>query len=479
MRTSWLGLELSLRALQTQQAAINVTGHNIANANTPGYSRQGVRLTTTAPLDSNPGSGHSGMIGTGVQVADVSRYRDAFLDRTYRLRNGENGAAEQWVRAYDQLEAIFREPSQSGLRSQVDRFWNALQSVANNPAEAGTRAEVVEAGKALVATIHDIAGQLKGLQESLDESLVAKVGDVNRALVDVAALNQQIFIARAKGQSPNDLLDKRDTLLDTLARLTGATSMELSNGQVAVSIDGKPVVQGVTLATFNVQQNPDGSHWIEWEADGSNVTFLGGELGAIQGARDTLIPQYADYLTTWAKTFVGKFNTQHQAGYYQDPALGVQAGADFFSHTPAATGIEYLKSLGVAVEPWQVAAAAYNTALDDDSGNAWALLELLNEPNLVAHPDLNPAGSSLQGFYTALISELGVAARHSRSVQETTTLQLDQAGNQRLSDSGVNIDEEMIQLIRYEHAYAAAARVLNTTDELLNTLVNRVGLVGR
>nr|PZN39825.1 MAG: flagellar hook-associated protein FlgK [Bacillota bacterium] len=480
MRTTWLGLEIALRGLQAQQVAINTTGHNVANTNTPGFTRQGVRMVATEPLSNGSSRITAGMIGTGVEVNKIQRIRDEFLDYHYRLRSAANGEASQWVRVFDQLEDIFREPSDNGFRAQMDRFWDAMQSLFNDPSAPATRAEVVESARGLMDAIRDTAQRLEDLHAALNDELVTRINDINRMLVELAELNRDIAFAQARGEEANDLMDRRDLLADELARIAGARVYMSKNGMYAVSIGGRLVLQGELIQGFDLQDvDGDGDQDIVWVADNQPVTITGGELAAIQKARDETIPTYISYLETWTRALIDNFNAQHRAGYFKDAAGNPQTGQDFFSANAAATGLSYLKSVAVIAEPWQVAAAGDPNVYHDDASNVQELLKVLENPALVVHPDLSPGGTSLQGFYRTLIAELGVTARHARAMETTTEMQLDQANNQRLSVMGVNLDEEMTRLIQYQHAYGAAGRLMTAVDEMLDVLVNRVGLVGR
>lgn len=480
MPSAWLGLEIGLSGLRANQRALDVTGHNVANANTKGYSRQAVRLTAQYPLDL-PVASQPGQVGQGVRILPNTRYRDAYLDLQYRRQAASHAQEDKWVAIFDQLEAIFAEPSENSLQSHLTRFWDALQELSNRPSEADARAQVVESAKTLVLVIQSLDRQFADLVRSLDDELVARTQEVNELAAEVASLNEQILKVEVTGQTAHDLEDRRDVALDRLAELTGATWTVDEQNQVAVyvpSVAGgsHQLVRGFTADPLQVTlDTTTGLHTL---SPASNPTasfgYAGGELGAVQAGRDQVVPRYWGYLETLVTRLVAEFNLQHQAGFRPDGSLG----GDFFQAVYRAPGRLELQKLRVLVSPSEVAAAASTPVMEGDAGNAVQLVAVMDRA-IITDPLTGTTPVGIDEFYRAFVGQLGIEGRQRRSAEETFRFQLEQADSLRKSESGVSLDEEMTRMIQYQQAYSAAARMITTVDELLDVLINRTGTVGR
>lgn len=486
MPSQWLGLEIGLSGLRASQRALDVIGHNVANANTKGYSRQAVHLTAQYPLNV-PEASQPGQLGQGVRILPNIRYRDAYLDLQYRRQAANHGYAEGWVRVFDQLEGIFSEPNENGLQTQFTRFWDALQELANRPSATDARAQVVEAGRTLVLVVQGLDRQLRDLSQSLDDELVLRTQEVNELAAEIASLNEQIVKVQATGQTAHDLEDRRDLALDRLAELVGATWTVDGQNLVTVYVPdtargSHALVHGFKVDT--VQASIDGTtgrHVFSWTSDpNTTFSFASGKLGALHAARDEAVPRYWGYLETMVRELVTRFNAQHIKGYLPD---GTQGGV-FFKVVTTSSGNLDLQKLSLAVGPDGVAAAGpppwgSSVPPESDGRNAAALAQLVQDPIIQNHPLTGSGDATLDEFYRAFVGQLGIEARYYRGAEETFRALLQQAENQRKSESGVSLDEEMTRMIQYQQAYSAAARVITTMDEILDTLINRTGVVGR
>lgn len=485
VRSAWSSLEIARRGLQASQTAIDLTGRNVANASTKGYSRQTLAHTAMPPYNVPLGQA-TGQIGTGVTAFTAVRYREEFLDQQYRIRVAQGAAEETWVRVLEQVEQVWGEPGSAGLQTYLNRFWDALKGLAARPAEPDARVQVIETGRALVNTVQEMARTLSDLRKDLDTTLGVKAAEINNIAEAIAGLNQQIMVADTAGLQPNDLRDKRDLLLDQLARLAGATWVHQADGQTTVYINSQALVVGRNVSRIEVNRDSaTGLADLMWEGLNMPVTFRSGELSALLRARDEAIPnQYMDYLETLMGNLTREFNAIHSAGYYPlEPAqaVGTNTGENFFTVTyldPPANTRANLSSLAVAIASGRVSAAENPDASFLDGGNAVKLGDVLNSP-IITHPLTGAQPVSIMDFHRAVVGQLGLEAQRHRTNQANLELQVQQADNMRQSISGVSLDEEMTRLVEFQHSFSAAARLASVADELLDVLINRVGVVGR
>ncbi len=257
MRSSFSGLDIAYRALQAQQQAIDVINQNIANANTPGYSRQIADLAATPPytIPALNRDASAGQMGTGVAVTDIQRARSSFID--YQIR-GESQTQGQWGKmrdALNQVEVVFDEPSDSGLNSLLSKFWQSWQDLANNPQDDGARRALVEQAQSLAVSLNSKYSQLTAIQQDLDRQITLGTQNVNQLAQQIASLNVSIAQVEASGQQANDLRDKRDLLLDQLSKTMGVTYYENSDGMVNVFLGGRQLVYRDKAETLSTSVN--------------------------------------------------------------------------------------------------------------------------------------------------------------------------------------------------------------------------------
>ncbi len=491
MGLSFLGLEIARRALLASRQAMDVIGHNVANANTPGYSRQRAELRTTPPFPEVTSLDHRqvGQLGTGVEVAAANRLRDLFLDRQYRDQAGAAGRWDTREQVLSEVEAIFNEPSDMSLRSALYRFWNAWAELANNPESLAARQVVVQQGVALVEAFQHVDRQLKALGDNLNAGVETKVKEVNVLAERLAALNAQIGAAVGAGLAPNDLLDQRDLALDQLARLVPIAVVYGDDGRVRVTVDGTPLVEeGQANPLAVVADAANGNLWaVRWRDFNTSLTVAGGELGAYLELRDATVASYRTQVADLAWSVANAVNSVHAAGYDLGNPGNPVAGNDwenfFIDPTAGATppGLPATRSQFVlerlAVNPALLVdvrrLAASQGGAPGDGSNALAVAGLRRQL-------LSDLGNMTpDDFYRGLIGRLGTEAAEARRLKESQEVLVQQIDNQRQSVAGVNLDEEMVDMIRYQHAFNAAARLVNIMDDVLDTVINRMGLAGR
>lgn len=474
MRPTFFGIDIARRALQAQQRALDVVGHNIANANTPGYSRQVAVQTTTQPFTypSRHMPTSAGQVGTGVQITAIKRVRDEFIDM--QLRN-ETESAGRWQARRDalhQVELIFLEPSDLSLRSAMDQFWQSLQDLHQHPESDAARAVVRERALSLTATFQHVHKQLTDLRLDLNHLAKLEVERINSLTERLADVNSQIFRIVNSGQEPNDLLDRRDQLLLELSELVDIHVVIQDNKMANVSIGGLSIVNGDTATKLRAEEDPanDDLVTIRWGNTDREVPLTNGRLAGIFEARDELVAGYLESLDTLAATLIEKFNEVHSAGYTlgdHDPA-DQPDGGQFFTGTGAAD-----IGLHSAILENLANIAASGTGAPGDGSNALALA------NVYTTEIDELSGVTMRDYFNSLISSIGVAAQKANNMVESQALLVEHLHNRREGISGVSLDEEMVDMIRFQQAYAAAARIVTAMDEALETIISRMGIVGR
>jgi flagellar hook-associated protein 1 len=451
---SYAGLQTALSGLEAAQAAIDTTGQNIANANTPGYSRQRVVQTENNPLTIPALSsitGQGSQVGLGVDITTISRVRDQFLDSQYRAQNTNTSANNTTSTLLGQVQAALNEPSSSGLSSALNEFWTAWSGLQNNPTDQGAMQAVLGAGGTVAQSLNTLSGELTTLESQVtgqyntltDPTSGPVASDANA----IAALNVQISQAQTSGLDANTLLDQRDALIDDLSQYSNVYVTQQPGGMVNVSFgnaaktaaggtaDATPLVNG---ASVNLAAN----------VTDANLSGAGGTLGSLLGLYDSTtgtgkIASYLTQLDGVANRLVSSVNT-------------AIASAD----TAGATAPPFFSTSGVTA-----ATIAVNPSLTASSTPYTAA-----EAGSVA----NLSGKAADQAYNAFVTQIGGDVHSAQSAQQTAQSLLSAMGNQRQSISGVSLDEEMTNLIQYQQAYQASARVMNAIDATLNTLINQV-----
>lgn len=488
MTSTFHGIEVSKRGIFAQQTALNTTAHNVSNANTPGYTRQRVNLqaTNAIPVPSLQSSTAVGQLGTGVEANGIQRLREIYLDNQYRSQNKHFGYYEAKQSGLSQIEDILGEPSDTGLQSVMDRFWQSWEDLSQNPQEASTRAVVVERGMAVADTFSSIYTQLSELQNNLDEELKTKVQDINSIATQIADLNSQISKLVPSGYQPNDLYDKRDLLIDKLSKMTDTQITNGTNGMINITIDGQPLVNGQTSVQMLATENQT-TGLVDITIGGAAFTPQSGSLAGVYEARSVDIPNMVNQLDILATNFARELNNVHREGvsitslnagsttksdipFFVDAADPTKdpTGANKLRVNPLITG--NLNNIATA-KPGNTATGDGSNALDI-SKIKYQTISIKNLDGTVA------ATTNLDDFYRYTVSDLGTQSQEAKRQAENTELMTGQIDSQRQSVSGVSIDEEMAEMIKYQNAYSSSARMMTTIDEVLDKLINGMGRVG-
>ncbi len=463
-------LETAFRGLMAQQRAVDTANHNIANANTPGFARQRVSLVPSAPytVPAFNRSGLAGQVGTGVLVANITRIRESVFDLQFRVQSQALGESATLVDAYSQIEAVFNEPTSAGLGALLDRFWRAWQVVSNQPEDLAARAALVQDATTLATNLNRMRTQLQELQSDAVVKLRLQVSEVNSIAQRVAALNQQIVAALATGQTPNDLMDQRDLLLDKLASFTGATLRTLPNGAINIYLGGYPLVDQEQAFPLAVNVT-GGTASVLWHGTNSPVALERGSLQALLTLHNTVFPSLVQKLEAIRDALANEVNALHTTGYGLTDPAGPPPGRSFFVVT---AGGDLVVEPTIVADP-QLIAAADAAGEPGNNAIARAIAELRSK--LV----LNGNTATINDFYNTLVADIGGAAQTARVTRDNQQALVDAIDRQRKEIMAVSLDEEMANLIKYQQAYSAAARAITAVDQMLDRIINGMGIVGR
>lgn len=494
------------RGLLASQMALNTVNHNIANANTEGYSRQRVNLEAfhpyTAP-SSNTQDVRSGQLGQGVTVESVTRVRDTFIDGQFRLENSILGMNTNIRNSLQQLEGILGEPSNAGINGSLQGFFDAAQELSLNPESIAVRQDFLQHAVDLVTIFQQQGNQLAGLQRNLVgdpavpgsfdiSQLAIHVGDANNKLEEIAALNSEILTVLASGAQPNDLFDRRDVLLDELSKIVDISAVETPNGQVTVRIAGQLMVRGVTLVdTLEVIPNPgpvpdqdtqpslvqtvNGGFDIINNAAPDTITY-GTIKGIVEVAgrstTQTTVRGILEKLDLLLGTIATEINNLHLSG--RDLNGNVPAAGDPVFELVAGPGLDifnYRVDPDLLNDPRLLAAAEGPPAPylgTGDGENALAMAQLRDGA-------FAPLGNSgFVDFFNGVISRLGIDTRTFRNRSDNQEIVISSLDLRRKSISGVNMDEELVDLVRFQRAFEASSRAIKTFNEITQTIINMV-----
>jgi len=457
-----VSLNTGVTGLMAAQTAMDTAAHNIANASTDGFSRQRVDFQAIPP----PISAYSGMpgqnIGLGVDATNINRIRDLLLDGQYRQTNALDQQYTAQSSALQQLQALLNEPGDTGLQAQLANFFNAFRDLSGQPESLAARSAAIQQGQTLATAFNRVHNLLVQQQQDLDTGVVSLVAQVNSDAQQIAALNAQIKIAMVSGAQPNDLMDQRDLLLDKLAGLAGTVSTIQPDGSVTVTLGGQTLVAGNTANALTTVPDPSNNNLskIIWQATSAPATVPSGQIAGTLAARDGNVAQMIGNIDALASNLISAVNAAHAAGYGLDNSTGLP----FFTGTDAAT---------IAVNPTLVGSPQSLATSDQPNqpGNGNAATNIANVQSALI---MSGGTATLDDFYRTTIATLGVATQQAQTLQKNQDALVKQIDNQRQSVAGVSIDEEMTNLQKAQHAYEAAARVVEISDSMLDTLINHM-----
>lgn len=457
-------LNTSLSSLYAQRRGMDVVGQNVANANTDNYTRQRVAMQSvgaaTVPAIFSTWNG----TGAGVTVASVERMRDTFLELRAQSQHASVEQGKVATASLADIEKLLGEPSDTGLQRALAELWSAFGDIANAPQDLAARSQLLQRATAVTDWMHGTSGRLDSQWSAQHTTLNAIVREVNTAATSVAQLNEAIRRADLGGSQANELADQRDALVMRIAELSGAESRGGDDGSIDLYVGGTALVRGGLAETLAVSGpalmadamstgTPVGLVWPGY--NGQAVTGLGGRAAGLATSMNDTLPQWQQRLDQVASSLVTEVNAVHTGGFDLD---GLAGG-------PLLSG-STTRDIAVAVtNPRSIAAAATPGTLDGT--NAAALADLA----------LSATGPDTR--FRQLVTDLAVSTAAASNRMASQNFVLAEIDGARESQAGVDIDEEMTNMLAFQRAYEGASRMLTAVDQMLDQLINRTGLVGR
>ena len=449
--------------VEAAQAGIQVTGHNISNANTEGFHRRRLNLSPVAPP---PGSGGVVRLG-GVQVDGSRRVVDTLLDKQVTAALGSEAKAEARQNLLLQVEQAAAKIGNDGLSSTISALFTKFSALSTNPQDTTVRDELLAVAKQLVQKFNQAASDLDKVADGADKDVKTSVDQINVITAKIAALNKDIRAAEASGQEASDLRDRQGKLMNDLAGLAGATSFSDGAGMMSVLLGSSVIVQGANTIKLGVTPSTsyNGMYRVDLINGASTIDITtritNGKLGGILDVRDNVIPGFETRVDTLAYDLATNVNTQHQAGYGLD---GLN-NRNLFAAPASATNYAVSMALDGNITTARLAASSTSTGVPGNNINALALADLRTN---------NLAASSSATFNQEATSLAGSIGQKAAEAMTEVMVQKDQlAYMQKLEQSavGVSLDEEMIQLVQFQRSYQAGVKVLQVVDGLLAKLM--------
>ena len=474
-------LSVARTGLAAQQAAIETISHNIANAETAGYSRQRVTLAASVPQQFPYGS-----VGTGVDITSIERVRDTLLDGTFRR---EAGGAAFHTASHDFLasvEGVLGEPSSSGLAASMDAFWSSWSDLAADPASSAARSVVKQRGAYVAGLLNRFDQQLTDVETQNQIRLGSSLDDLNRLASEIATLNGSIVSAEVTGRPASDLRDQRDQRIYQISKLGDTRIFERWDGSVQVLLGNVPIVDGIGIKKVEMMPTPPMRLRIEGSAEALHEP-IGGTIGALVTQLERTVPEMRGRLDALARSLVTQVNDAHAQGFVFSSAspTGTAAGAffhpgDLDNGTPPAlvpvTARTIRLSADVAADAGKIAASGSATGASNNAV-ARTMAGFRSAPATVSYtpPGASAAvTSSFADFYRDTVTHLGAEVRDASSAATAHETLVQQAEARRQSVSGVSTDEELVLLMRHQQAYAAASKLINAADEMMQSLLSIV-----
>ena len=461
-----IGLDTAVKALRAHQLVVDAASHNIANANTPGFSRQRVLLRPIG-IDGSDHFGKDallGRVGFGVDAHDVNRVRDIFLDFQARQGLGSRYFYSAYDSAVAKTELTFNDPSDDGLSALLGKFWNSWHDVVNDPESSASRTTLVNSTTTLTTRIQRAYSQLSSQRVDLNAEVSAVADKINQAATQIAAINFQVKQVELSGDRANDLRDRRDLLLDQLSGYAQITYNEQPDKTVSIYLGDHELVTGNTSRDVQAIADPanPGMNKLVFKVDTADVSTTTGELRGLLDGRDTALPTLMGRLDQLASSLIVTANGVHSTGFGLDNSTGLA----FFSGTGAAN---IAINAVLSATPAKIAGAS-GLGLPGDGSKALQIADLQLANTMTAGTE------TFDQYYGNMVSVLGADVNRAKGAMESSQLLVDHLDGLRQSVSGVNIDEEVTNMTAAQHAYNAAAKVISTIDGMLDMLINGMGV---
>ena len=447
-------LAAALSGLMAEQGAIEATTNNVANVNTPGYSREVPVLASSDPT----AVGHL-TLGTGVTLRSIQSVRDTILESRIQQETQAQGQFNATVSALSQLQVSFT-GSSGDIGTAISNFFDSLNQLSTSPSDTSLRQNVLTAAGNLATAFNTTANRLTSQRSSLDDSVEQTVGQINQLTGQIAQLNGQISSLDNSGQSPGTLIDQRTQLIDQLSSLVDVSVIPTDGTLTLTTASGTALVAGQQSFSLSTQADHSGVQHIFSQGTDITATIVSGQLGGLLHIRDQQIPALQTQLDTLASSLANQVNSVQTAGY--DLNGNPTTMVNLFTPPPA-SGTGAAASLSVAItDPALIAASSDGSA--GDNGNLEAMYALRNQAFV--------QGQTPTGYYSSVVFQVGNAAANANAEQSASSLVLQQLNDQRASVSGVSLDQEAANLVRYQQAYAASAQVISTINSMMQTVIN-------
>lgn len=458
MPSAFHGLSTMNTALRAFQRGLDVTGHNISNVNTPGYSRQTLTLTENVPTAFSGVT--SFMLGNGVNIASVNRIQDAFLAARKMDITSDGGRLGSLSTGLRSIESLTLEPGGAGINEALDRFFNAWSSLGSNPSEPSLRTQVQQAGSSLANRIRGLYGSMQSQVSNANAEAGETINKIQQLMTSIGELNQDIRVNSIAGATPNDLLDMRDQKLNELSELVNIRVQRLQDGSANVYMGNLTLVDQLGAKQFPTSF--DAATGTVSDANGSYPLRSGKLLGLFQVSQRVTV--YQQKLDSLANTLRSEFNSIHSTG---TNALGA-TGQNFFNDvTPPATptgAIDFDLDAAILADPRNIASGV--SGAPGDGGLALSMSSLRDS----SLPGLS--GRTFRQFYADIVGNVADDVAYTKTLLDTQGAIGKQIEEQVQSISGVSLDDEMASMLRFQRSYQAAARALSVFDQTTEDLLN-------
>lgn len=445
-------LLIGLQALEATQGALNATSNNIANANTPGYTRE------VPQFSENQETLSGGEVnGGGVNLDGLQSIRDELLNLQIQQQTSLQNSADTQSASLQQVQTYFTSTGED-IASALTSFSTSLSQLSATPSDSAARQNVLSSGQNLARAFNTTANGLTGVQSEADAQVTQTVAQINSLTAQIAQLNGQVSQLNQAGQDGGTIEDQRDQLVQKLSTLTGISISQSSNGETITTANGSPLVMGSQSYSLQTATGSDGMQHV-LDSSGNDITSLiqGGQLGGAIQIRDQVIPGFLTQLNTMASQFATAFNTAQAQGYDSNGNVG----GNFFFIPSGTAGAAAGISVSIT-DPSQIAISSDGSA--GSNGNIANLSAALTKAL--------PSGQSVAQAYASLVDQVGSATSDASTQSTAIGQNLLQLTNQQSSISGVSIDEETTNLIRFQTAYEAAARIVSTIQQLSTVTLN-------
>lgn len=547
-------LEIARNSLLAHQEALNTTGHNITNINTEGYTRQTINLSTQVPTLE-----YYGYSGSGVKVDNVIRVYNSFIEQQIQRETSTLNYYRSLSEFYEEIENILNEfhgssvssvsgTAEDSLSGIIDQFWASWQDVANNPEDMSSRAALVVQGEVLTQSISLIYTNLEEMELELNNKVPTYVDDINRLASEVAELNAQILYPEKAGLNPNDLKDRRDSIIKEISKYIDISTLEDDNGIVSVLVGGDVLVQGdytKEIEYYN-DEGSTGDYLLRWKNTNFPINITDGKLKAVIDTRDVVLNELKEQFNELAATLIDEVNTLHRTGIGLDGSSSITGAISFTGtlETDATIAINDVTinlsagdNLAAIRDKINIQTAShgiqasidannrlvlspidtnYNVNITDDPNEVMLNLGIINNffntysdassaaatisvSSIILSDNLKIAASSngapgnnavalalanLQNtatmsnsavtfadYYQGMVVGIGSDTAKIAELESNQELLLSKITQQRESQSGVSLDDELTNILKYQKGYQASAKVLTTVDEMINTIL--------